>query len=207
MKFQMNFKGMFLLIAILLLASLTLAGNITKPYTFAPDTPASSAQVNANFDALYNKVNELSAKNDELSAKVTALETGNAGKLPPADYDSGCFEMKSQAGVNSYKEISHNLGVYPKRVKVLVKAIDGANQGFIFEGTGSAQKDDDTVDTNPKEYGGIVFAYNENRVRLWAPDKNNDSASGSIICVTDGWGGEVNAQQSHTASVKVLVWK
>jgi len=200
MKFQMNFKGIFLLIAILLLASLTLAGDITKPYTFSPDTPASSAQVNADFDALYQKINEL-------SAKVEALESGNAGKLPPADYDSGWFEMKSQAGVNSYKEISHNLGVYPKRVKVLVKAIDGANQGFIFEGTGSAQKDDDTVDTNPKEYGGIVFAYNENRVRLWAPDKNNDSASGSIICVTDGWGGEVNAQQSHTASVKVLVWK
>ena len=204
MKFQMNFKGMFLLIAIVLLASLTLAGNITKPYTFAPDTPASSAQVNANFDALYNKVNELSAKNDELSAKVTALETGNAGKLPPADYDSGCFEMKSQAGVNSYKEISHNLGVYPKRVKVLVKAIDGPNQGFIFEGIGSAQEDDER-DSN--SYGGVIFAYNDSRIRLWAPTKNNDYANGSIICVVDGWGGAINSQVSHTASVKVLIWK
>ena len=63
------------------------------------------------------------------------------------DYDSGWFTMQSQQGTNSYKQVTHNLGVYPSRVKVLVKAIDGANKGFIFEGSGSAQNDDDGVYT------------------------------------------------------------
>nr|VFK11322.1 MAG: hypothetical protein BECKLPF1236B_GA0070989_102220 [Candidatus Kentron sp. LPFa] len=120
------------------------------------------------------------------------------------DYDSGWFTMQSQQGTNSYKQVTHNLGVYPSRVKVLVKAIDGANKGFIFEGSGSAQNDDDGVYTL---YGGVVFAYNQNYVRLWAPDKNNGESNGHIIVIGDGWGGEVNYQTSHTAQVKVLVWR
>ncbi len=123
--------------------------------------------------------------------------------LPPPDFDSGWFEMHSQAGVASYKEIEHGLGVYPSRVKVLVKAIDGANAGFIFEGSGTAQGDDD----DSHQYGGVIFAYNQTEVRMWAPDKSNSNNIGSIINIADGWGGEVNAQQSHTAEVKVLVWK
>nr|VFK69963.1 MAG: Collagen triple helix repeat-containing protein [Candidatus Kentron sp. TUN] len=119
------------------------------------------------------------------------------------NYDSGWFTMQSQQGTNSFKQVSHNLGVYPSRVKVLVKAIDGANNGFIFEGSGSAQSDDDDANN----YGGVVFAYDQNRVRIWAPDKNNNNREGSIVNVQDGWGGEVNSQRSHTAQVKVLVWK
>jgi len=76
MKFQMNFKGMFLLIAIVLLASLTLAGNITKPYTFAPDTPASSAQVNANFDVVYDGVNKV------LPTGIIVMWSGTLDKIP-----------------------------------------------------------------------------------------------------------------------------
>nr|VFJ57036.1 MAG: Collagen triple helix repeat-containing protein [Candidatus Kentron sp. FW] len=117
------------------------------------------------------------------------------------DYDSGWFTMQSQQGTNSFKEISHNLGVYPSRVKVLVKAIDGANNGFIFEGLGGGGDDEQD------QYGGVIFAYDQNRVRIWAPDRNNASANGYIIWVHDGWGGEKNYQYSHTAQVKVLVWK
>nr|VFK57426.1 MAG: hypothetical protein BECKTUN1418F_GA0071002_111511 [Candidatus Kentron sp. TUN] len=117
------------------------------------------------------------------------------------NYDSGWFTMQSQQGTNSFKQVSHNLGVYPSRVKVLVKAIDGANNGFIFEGSGSAQSDDDSSNN----YGGVIFAYNQNYVRIWAPDKSNDGRAGSIVNVYDGWGGEVHSQSSHTAQVKVSV--
>lgn len=120
------------------------------------------------------------------------------------DFDSGWFSMSSQAGTNSYQEITHNLGVYPSRVKVLVKAIDGPNEGFIFEGSGVQHADDDNISQN---YGGVVFAYDQTRVRLWAPSFNNTADTGSIIMISDGWGGEVNGQSSHTADVKVLVWR
>jgi len=122
--------------------------------------------------------------------------------IPTPSFDSGWFLMKSQAGQNSYTEVTHNLGEYPRQVKVLIKAIDGANEGFIFEGSSMAQTDDEN-----QEYGGVVYAYNQNKVRLWAPDKNNGSNLGSIIQISDGWGGEVNKQRAHSAMVKVLVWK
>jgi len=151
MKFQMNFKGMFLLIAIVLLASLTLAGNITKPYTFAPDTPASSAQVNADFDALYNKINELSAKNDELSAKVTALES-SAGKLPPADYDSGWFDV---AAGNSYEKQIGFTGL-PKLVTAYYKLANG--QIFSW----GLNSESFTNSSGSRYQAGIVLDFNEN---------------------------------------------
>jgi hypothetical protein len=128
----------------------------------------------------------------------------NGSKLPPPDYDSGWFTMKSQAGTASFKEITHGLGVYPSKVKVLVKAIDGENNGFIFEGMGSAQNDDDQ---KYGQYGGVIFAYNDWNIRLWAPDKNNTNSHGRIIFVADGWGGEMHSQSSQQALVKVKVWK
>lgn len=124
--------------------------------------------------------------------------------LSAPDFDSGWFTMQSQQGTDSYKEVTHDLGQYPSRVKVLVKAIDGANEGFIFEAIGVASKDDDE---DNRHYGGVVFAYNQTTVRLWAPDKNNGEASGHIIFIADGWGGEVNRQFSESAEVKVLVWR
>jgi len=154
-----------------------------------------------------NAVTSSKIKDGTITGLDIASSTIGSEKLSfsiaPADYDSGWFRMKSQDGANSYKEISHNLGVYPSQVKVLVKAFDGENNGFIFEGSGSAQGDDDS-DHN---YGGVVFAYNDNKVRLWAPDKNNANSAGSIINIFEGWGGEVNTQSSHEADVKVLVWK
>ncbi|RKZ41692.1 MAG: hypothetical protein DRQ49_04220 [Gammaproteobacteria bacterium] len=128
----------------------------------------------------------------------------NGSKLPAPDYDSGWFTMKSQAGTASFKELTHGLGVYPSLVKVLVKAVDGENNGFIFEGMGSAQNDDDTKLTH---HGGVIFAYNDWQVRLWAPDKNNNYKLGRIINVYDGWGGEMHTQQSTEALVKVKAWK
>jgi hypothetical protein len=130
-------------------------------------------------------------------------DTGSgSSKLPSPDYDSGWFRMSSQAGTASFKELRHGLGVYPSKVKVLVRAIDGENNGFIFEGMGSAQNDDDS-----NNYGGVVFAYNDWNVRLWAPDKRNSTSRGRIINVQDGWGGDMHRQESHTAQVKVKAWK
>jgi hypothetical protein len=120
------------------------------------------------------------------------------------NFDSGWFEMRSQAGNDSFRRVFHNFGDYPRRVKVLIRAIDGPNQGFIFEGQGMAQSDDDI---EPTGYGGVVFAYNHQEVKLWAPDRNNQSNYGRIIFIEDGWGGENDAYSSHVAEVKVLAWR
>ncbi len=119
-----------------------------------------------------------------------------------ANYDSGWFNMSSQAGAASFQQRTHGFGAYPSKVLVLVRATSGANNGFIFEAVGAAQSDDDN-----DAYSGVVFAYNTSLVRLWAPDRNNDNSGGRMIYVADGWGGEVNAQNSQTAQVRVLCWR
>ena len=34
----------------------------------------------------------------------------------------------------------------------------------------------------------VLFAYDQHRIKLWAPNKNNGQANGHIIRVGDGWG-------------------
>ena len=77
-----------------------------------------------------------------------------------------------------------------------VLAVDGLNKGFVFEGLGSAMSDDENDD-----YGGVVFAYNESLVRLWAPSQNDGTDRGRILFVGDGWGSERNVQMSTNAMV------
>jgi len=79
----------------------------------------------------------------------------------PADYDSGWVSLSSQQGTSSYMSFAHSLGATPDRVRVLVQAIDGNNNGYIFHGKGSAQADDDYSQRN---YGGVIFAYDDQDV-------------------------------------------
>lgn len=55
-----------------------------------------------------------------------------------------------------------------------------ALKGTRWEGTGFISDTD-----NAGVYGGLLFAYNEQKVRMWAPTKN-DGAWGSIIAIFDG---------------------
>jgi hypothetical protein len=72
---------------------------------------------------------------------------------------------------------------------------------------GAAQGDDDA----DSHYGGIIFGYNENFVRLWAPCKYNGNSWGRIVNIDDGWGDGINNQGrgaggGMVADVRVLVW-
>ena len=135
--------------------------------------------------------------------RVTSLSAMQGFYYPP-DYDSGWFNMSSQAGANSYRELTHNLNQYPAHVKVLTRAVDGNNNGYIFEAMGGAQTDDDE---SSGSYGGLIFAYNLTKVRLWAPTFSNNTSYGRIINVQDGWGNEINSQDSNNAQVRVLAWR
>lgn len=161
--------------------------------------------------------NGLAHRVASLEAQVTALAEAQEqlldaldnlnlqSEIPEPDYDSGWFIMQSNSGAGTYKELAHNLGVYPSIVKAEVRAIDGANEGFIFDGLGSAHTDDDV---RYHQYGGVVYAYDDNSVRIWAPNRNNGpGADGRMVFIGDGWGPGINGQLSQTAEVRVLVWK
>ncbi|XP_077987609.1 uncharacterized protein LOC144442201 [Glandiceps talaboti] len=124
--------------------------------------------------------------------------------IPLPDFETDWQELRSQADQESFLSISHDFREIPARVKVLVKAIDGANNGFVFEGMGSAQGDDDKASAR---YGGVVFSYNETEVRIWAPDKSNSGTSGCIVAAGGSLWGNLHDQCSHVAHVKVQAWR
>ena len=59
------------------------------------------------------------------------------------------------------------------------------------------------TDDENDDYGGVVFAYNETLVRLWAPSKHDGTDKGRIVFVGDGWGQEKNVQMSTVAMVRM----
>ena len=67
-----------------------------------------------------------------------------AGPDSTPDYDSGWVEAVSGLGP-SYWELSHGLGATPARVRVIAKAVSGLDEGFVYDGMGGAQTDDDHV--------------------------------------------------------------
>jgi hypothetical protein len=50
--------------------------------------------------------------------------------------------MFAQADLASFETVTHNLGTYPVKVKVLMRAVDGNNQRFVFEAAGNQQTSD-----------------------------------------------------------------
>jgi len=66
--------------------------------------------------------------------------------------------MQSQQGVDSFKQIDHNLDLPLTRIRVdvSVQAIDGDNAGYAFAASGAAMQSDSRANSF---YGGVVFAY------------------------------------------------
>lgn len=57
---------------------------------------------------------------------------------PSPDWTTS-FMLSSQRGQASFKEVNHNLGLVPFRVRVFATPTTGVNKGYSFEGVGSAQ--------------------------------------------------------------------
>lgn len=62
------------------------------------------------------------------------------------------------------------------------------NIGYVFEAQGVIQFDDD----GSNEYGGVVFVYNENNIRIWVFSKYDGLKKGYFIFVKSGWGYNYN---------------
>lgn len=72
--------------------------------------------------------------------------------------------------------IPHPLQDKPARVEVQVKVQENGSD-VIFPASGSAQRDDDS----DNDYGGVVYFYNEDHVKIFVPHINRQTNKGVII--------------------------
>ena len=122
--------------------------------------------------------------------------------------------MQSNDAASVYREVIHGFSGSPAllRVRVLLRAGSGVNQGMIFASIGSAEFDDDTASW--ARHGGVISAFDGTRVKLWAPYFTTYQR-GSLINVMGGVGGlfkadgsflgEVSGQVSHVGEARVKV--
>lgn len=124
-------------------------------------------------------------------------------------YDSGWHTVESQQGdchqcgdrPGSWLQLTHNVDGPPEllEMRVEMRATDGANEGFVFQGMGSAQVADDY---GGLYYGGIIYGWSRTTTRVWAPTRWNNQALGRMVFIPDSYGGRYS-QMSSTAQVRV----
>ncbi|XP_062613868.1 uncharacterized protein LOC134275615 [Saccostrea cucullata] len=95
-------------------------------------------------------------------------------------YISDWVQVESQK--SSPVLIQHPLEQMPAKVEVQVK-IQENGYDVIFPAFGSAQRDDDSDNI----YGGVVYIYNENHVKIFVPVRNNESNKGVLIFTGDSY--------------------
>lgn len=77
-----------------------------------------------------------------------------------------------------------------------MEALDGPNNGYLFEGIGSASTN--VLDPGtPCAYGGLIYAYNGTSLRIWRPDDVN----GAAVCISDTLGFGKNSQASQNGKL------
>ena len=168
-----------------------------------------------------------------LDAVIAAEVRVKASLGTTPDKDSGWLPMCSQC-TNTQLDYVHNLGdLATSIVKVVYRATDGPNAGYVFDAAGSAQADDDGG-----RYGGIIFGYDNTTIRVWAPnytDSSNDNCAvgfqlqefsdniacyactgwaqvcdglqGHAVFIPESFGNGMYNQSSDNIEVRVLIWQ
>lgn len=103
---------------------------------------------------------------------------------------SGCIPVsRSEPFISSWMSIrsqtagpfvvQHYLGEYPAKVDVQLNVTKDGEE-YIFSGIGTAQRDDD----RDKMYGGMVYRYNDQHVKLYVPKStgiNSYTTKGRLV--------------------------
>lgn len=99
--------------------------------------------------------------------------------LAPADFISPWYDI--QAYDNPEVTISHELNELPLKVEVQIRVHDsGLNKHVYFLAMGSAQKGNDNI----HQYGGVVYVYNNETIKILAPGPDGCTTSnctGSLV--------------------------
>ena len=143
--------------------------------------------------------NEINAEN---TPKCTVHIFAWIAKFPVPTFKTKWKFMASQGSNDqTFLEIKHMMNILPTLVIIQGRV---GSRGLIFEGTGVAM----STDQNSKGYGGILFAYDRNSVRIWLPKRHSTSGSknGYSIFVKNGWGDEEMMQVSHNVRVRVIIY-
>lgn len=71
-----------LVLGLMTAGGISLASNVTLPFTFAAGTPAKASEVNSNFAAVKTAVDDTQTQVSALAGRVTTLEGGGGGGAP-----------------------------------------------------------------------------------------------------------------------------
>jgi hypothetical protein len=142
----------------------------------------------------------------------SSLVRVRAGVDSTPDFDSGWFEVTGGTAPSHFI-FNHGLGVVPARVRVISKATSGQDIGFVFDGCGAPQSDDDQADAVTKDaLGGVIFGYSDVSVRLWTASPIGQAFTTRAHLITTGmrgWGVNSAATTAPYLSgqVRVMAWR
>ncbi|XP_063442382.1 uncharacterized protein LOC134722691 [Mytilus trossulus] len=99
--------------------------------------------------------------------------------------------------IENFKEVHHGLEYYPDIVSVQTKMSDG----YISDGQGGVS----FLNNSNSLYdslGGVVYAFDEEMVRLWVPTLEGPSSDGGVFSAVDGW----RLGLKHSGTVDIKAW-
>uniref|UniRef100_A0A7M5XHW3 Uncharacterized protein n=2 Tax=Clytia hemisphaerica TaxID=252671 RepID=A0A7M5XHW3_9CNID len=113
--------------------------------------------------------------------------------FPLPAFQSEWTAYKANQHSDSFIEIKHNLRKYPSLVKVQYRKPYENEPTLIFEGTASVQ----STPFSSNKYGGVIYAYNKDSIRIWLPTSSSKSTQAYAIYVGDGWVKNKNIKDDH----------
>lgn len=120
--------------------------------------------------------------------------------FPPPIFQTDWIPHHANKHKASYVEIKHDLKILPSYVKVQYRA-ENKPDALIYEGFGSAQ----TTPLSSYKYGGILYAYSRDSVRLWLPTSSKPDQA-YIVFVGDGWGSKNITISSALANIRIQIY-
>ena len=142
------------------------------------------------------------SNHDTNSEALVRVKVWVAGDLPSPDFQSDWVQIDTQKNDEVFKEIAHNVGKYPALVNVQIKS-KASNTFMVSEGVGSG------VSEHMREYentGGIVWAYNDQIVRIWAGYETMDRYQYGIFGLIDGWHNILHGVNILKGEARVIAW-
>ncbi len=109
--------------------------------------------------------------------------------------------IRANAHKKSFREIYHDLGINNLIVQVQMRIDERRSKGFIFEGMGSIQ----ATQTGRSKYGGLLFAYDKHRLRIWVPS-SDIGEKGRVIYVSDSWGNGTHLLDFDKAEYRIRIY-
>lgn len=83
---------------------------------------------------------------------------------------------------------------------------NGSNIGFHYKASGAAQT---TGTIQTKGYGGLVYSYSENNLRLYHPPfpVAKKASNGVLLDISNIWGNGTYSQKTNYVKLLIQIWR